>query len=564
MSSSIPPSKMSRPSEDSGGDLVISSNQSLDLPLTTLLHEPFLKQLHFQESLLILIQLYRLRRHLSGTLRCHLSILIKRVSCFLEKAGYVSERFYKSSFSAVTVFFQISKISVSPEELPLLFSIASYFNAEVQSVVLIADPSFEVENILPVSSVVSELSLWQLSGSSQSNPFDSRLHQLLDHSSPFFLSRLTKLVLFLVSSVSMETFPSFCNSLMTNTTVIDLFIRMNSFSAVETAALSKVFCSNNTLTKLCLSCESTTKDADYQIMLSAISNNSIIEQLDISSFKFHNANVVLPILKSKKSAIKSLTFPSGCTIDCNVMNALRNNSSIIKVDMAGCIVEINDFVDVLKSNPFLKQVTITQSKFGIFSPIFKCLETNTSLVVLDLSDRQNPLTDQEVESLVKMLKNNNKILVLNLSSIPLSSSQFKTILRELKTSSLLRSISFSLSLNNLISYFRTVFSAKLNSLIGILPHSIDVSLGLISYQFKAGYNDLMSLLYALKSNIPIKRVEFCGLKSATLGRLVVIFEILSINKSVIDLDISPHNIDVENGVFRFSPEQYTQIAIEEV
>ncbi|KAL0233151.1 hypothetical protein GEMRC1_011896 [Eukaryota sp. GEM-RC1] len=98
MTPPIPPPKMSRPSEDSGDHLIMSSNQSLDSPLTTLLHESFLKHLHFQESLLLLIQLHYLRRNLSGRLRYHLSSLIRRIRVLFDKAGYVSERFSESSF----------------------------------------------------------------------------------------------------------------------------------------------------------------------------------------------------------------------------------------------------------------------------------------------------------------------------------------------------------------------------------------------------------------------------------------------------------------------------------
>ncbi|KAL0233000.1 hypothetical protein GEMRC1_011747 [Eukaryota sp. GEM-RC1] len=102
-----PPPKMSRPSEDSDGSLIMSSNQSLASPLTTLLHESFPKHLHFQESLLILIQLHYLRRHI-GALSCCLFSLIKRIPVLFEKAGYVSERFYESSFQQLRCSLKLS------------------------------------------------------------------------------------------------------------------------------------------------------------------------------------------------------------------------------------------------------------------------------------------------------------------------------------------------------------------------------------------------------------------------------------------------------------------------
>ncbi|KAL0233297.1 hypothetical protein GEMRC1_012042 [Eukaryota sp. GEM-RC1] len=165
-----------------------------------------------------------------------------------------------------------------------------------------------------------------------------------------------------------------------------------------------------------------------------------------------------------------------------------------------------------------------------------------------------------------MLKKNNKLLVLNLSSIPLSSSQFNTILRELENTSILRRVSFvlSLDLSGLISCFKAMFNAKLISLNIVKAYSIDVSLGFIRCQSEVCCTDLISLLNALKSNIPIKRVECRGLSSLSLNGLITIYEILSIDKSVISLDVSPHLIDIENGVFCFCPEKSTKITAEEL
>ncbi|KAL0233331.1 hypothetical protein GEMRC1_012076 [Eukaryota sp. GEM-RC1] len=124
----------------------------------------------------------------------------------------------------------------------------------------------------------------------------------------------------------METFTFFCNSLITNTTVVDLTIYMDSLSTGNVVALAEVFCSNTTLKKLSLGSKSSTKDEDYMILFSAISNNLKIEQLDISELAIPLSNVVIPILNS--ATIKTLSFPSNCTIDCALMAALKNNSVI--------------------------------------------------------------------------------------------------------------------------------------------------------------------------------------------------------------------------------------------
>ncbi|KAL0239390.1 hypothetical protein GEMRC1_009498 [Eukaryota sp. GEM-RC1] len=62
----------------------------------------------------------------------------------------------------------------------------------------------------------------------------------------------------------------------------------------------------------------------------------------------------------------------------------------------------------------------------------------------------------------------------------------------------------------------------------------------------------------------MKRVEFSRLKNLSLGGIITSFEILSINKSVIDVDVFPHFVDIDNGAFRFSPETFTQISAQEL
>ncbi|KAL0250932.1 hypothetical protein GEMRC1_000146 [Eukaryota sp. GEM-RC1] len=100
--------------------------------------------------------------------------------------------------------------------------------------------------------------------------------------------------------------------------------------------------------------------------------------------------------------------------------------------------------------------------------------------------------------------------------------------------------------------------------VNLFHHLIDLSLGSIHYQGYVEYISLISILNALKSNVPIKRVECRGFKSPSLVGLIVLYEILSFNKSLIDLDISSHIIDVEKGVFCYSPNNFTELTSEEV
>ncbi|KAL0251340.1 hypothetical protein GEMRC1_000553 [Eukaryota sp. GEM-RC1] len=182
-----------------------------------------------------------------------------------------------------------------------------------------------------------------------------------------------------------------------------------------------------------------------------------------------------------------------------------------------------------------------------------------------LQDWRSRITDQDVQSLVEMFHLNSTLLVLNLEGLNCNSSQFRTMLKGLEKNKTLRKVRFYLmDLSSLIMVFDVIVSHKLIPCIELARHYIDVHLGLICFDNRVEADDLASLLRALKSNVPIQRVECLGFGSPSLEELVVLYEILFINKTVIDADISPHSIDVNNGLFCFSPEKPSQISYEEV
>ncbi|KAL0239967.1 hypothetical protein GEMRC1_010075 [Eukaryota sp. GEM-RC1] len=88
-------------------------------------------------------------------------------------------------------------------------------------------------------------------------------------------------------------------------------------------------------------------------------------------------------------------------------------------------------------------------------------------------------------------------------------------------------------------------------------HIINFADSFNNYKQCVSNRDLLYLLDALKSKVPIKRVECSRLRNPTLRGLLALYEILCINKSVIDLKISSHIIDVVNGVFCLSATHYS-------
>ncbi|KAL0239635.1 hypothetical protein GEMRC1_009743 [Eukaryota sp. GEM-RC1] len=159
-----------------------------------------------------------------------------------------------------------------------------------------------------------------------------------------------------------------------------------------------------------------------------------------------------------------------------------------------------------------------------------------------------------------MIQKNTTLLVLYLEGVKLKPIQFKTILGGLKLNSTLKSVSFtSLDLCCLLSIFEGITSNKLITNFQVSDSSIDFVKGVVRCGNQISNFDLVSLLDALKSNLPIKRVNCLGVTSPSLEGLIAFFEILSLNKSVLELDVSPHIIDIENGVFLFSPTSSTKI-----
>ncbi|KAL0242928.1 hypothetical protein GEMRC1_005491 [Eukaryota sp. GEM-RC1] len=141
-----------------------------------------------------------------------------------------------------------------------------------------------------------------------------------------------------------------------------------------------------------------------------------------------------------------------------------------------------------------------------------------------------------------MLQVNSTLLVLKIDGLFCKSSQFQTFLDGLQLNSGLETVSFpNLNLSCLTLVFKAMSTNALHPLTNVSPHSIDVSSKTIHFDASIKASDLVSLLEALESNVPIKRVECRGVgRDLGLEGLIALYKILSINKSVIDLHISPH------------------------
>ncbi|KAL0239393.1 hypothetical protein GEMRC1_009501 [Eukaryota sp. GEM-RC1] len=187
--------------------------------------------------------------------------------------------------------------------------------------------------------------------------------------------------------------------------------------------------------------------------------------------------------------------------------------------------------------------------------------------IKELSLNNWRFSDDAITKLCDLIRLSTSLTSVDSSCCNLSPEQVFTLISAFKFNSCLKTVDISncgTNLNNLLEIFQLSLTKEVLPVIKCSPHVIDISLGYIRYEHHVTSDDLVSLLNALKSNVPIKRVECRGWKIGCLEGIICLFEILSINKSVIDLDVSTHCVDIANGVFRFSLETFTKISVQEL
>ncbi|KAL0242387.1 hypothetical protein GEMRC1_004950 [Eukaryota sp. GEM-RC1] len=122
--------------------------------------------------------------------------------------------------------------------------------------------------------------------------------------------------------------------------------------------------------------------------------------------------------------------------------------------------------------------------------------------------------------------------------------------------------------NTLLTMFKEFSTHESPPIVEVYPHSIDFSLGIIScYGTISWYGtisrtDMYSLIYVLNLKLPIKRVDCHGLIDPCFDCIVALYHLLFINNSLIDVDIFPHYIDTESGIFSFSTLNHIEITVE--
>ncbi|KAL0239625.1 hypothetical protein GEMRC1_009733 [Eukaryota sp. GEM-RC1] len=480
--------------QSSGGDPQLSSS----------LHSPSLisssNRLHFQQSLLILIQSHFLKRLLTfpdqkDDRECHppLSRLIKRLYSFFEKVGFVSQHFFESSFSAVKAFLETSTLEMNFDDLVLLSSITSFFKVDPLSVVLHVFWSFEAADLrqftFSISHVIISSGLKpyfaEFDESESECPFEhscyANLHKIFDKSSAFFLPRIRRLDIEICGAEnSSSTFSAFCNFLLDNTTVVHLTVQIVSITTPQVHSLSEVFSSNNTLRTVTLSfAGDRLKDAKTLLLISALSNSSNITKIDLSNFPVRNSSVLLPLLKN--SRLKSIAYSNCACIDSTILNDFKHHCSLTEVTFytTRFVAEISE---IFKFNTSLKKLELRKCDVRL-STLFQTLQSNSSLLELDLAEQVGTIFKYEdVQSLIGMILNNHSLLVLRLNVLHYDSFDIERILESLEGNYILKKVSFHyFHLRCLITFFKYLSVNTVRLSFDISPCFIDVKKGVFSF-----------------------------------------------------------------------------------
>ncbi|KAL0240048.1 hypothetical protein GEMRC1_010155 [Eukaryota sp. GEM-RC1] len=340
-----------------------------------LLRESSFKHVHFQQSLLILIQFHYLNRLIKLPLPLkiyHKPLLdvINGLISFFEKVGFVSQHFFDSAFSAV-----------ESNDLVLLYSISSFFKADIHSVALAVFPSLELADIHQFTDCISQVLLLsgfrpydaEFDGSEYGSDSeldytgDTNILELFDKSSSFFLPRVTRLnIEIYATSQPKSTFSAFCKVLLANTTVVHLSVKIFIIATPQIQCLSEVFSSNNTLRTVTLSFDGDRlKDAKALLLISALSNSSSIEKIDLSNFPVRNSSVLLPLLKN--SRLRSIVFCKGGCI--TILNDLKYHCSLREVTYHNnrFVAEISE---IFQFNRCLKKLEVRKCSVEL-STLFK-------------------------------------------------------------------------------------------------------------------------------------------------------------------------------------------------
>ncbi|KAL0239365.1 hypothetical protein GEMRC1_009473 [Eukaryota sp. GEM-RC1] len=428
------------------------------LPFTASFQTP-LRYLHFQQSLLILINVHLLRSLCESSLewdreepRDGFLCLKNELHSFFKKVGYVSHHFFESAFLATKVYLQTNTFHVEPEDLPQLSSFASFFGAEIQSVFLHEDRSFNAEKFINYSNVISGLELTLenhndlefLNKSSLIFPRLKELHVCADFSISMPLIELLK-VNTAVTSIDLdyhfigaEGGITLSDAIKVNNSIHCINLNSNSIGSEGASALAEALKVNTTVTRIDL-CANSIGPEGASALAQALKVNTALTRIDLC------ANSIGPDGASALAeALKVNCIITSINLDENFVEvegaralaeALKVNSTVTSIVLSrnsigpeGAIV----LADALKVNHAVASVDLTWNFIedeGVIA-LAEALKVNTRLTSIDLC--LNSIGCEGVRALVDALKVNCTITSINLDENSFKDEEFRILENVLK------------------------------------------------------------------------------------------------------------------------------------
>ncbi|KAL0240078.1 hypothetical protein GEMRC1_010185 [Eukaryota sp. GEM-RC1] len=497
------------------------------------------KHIHCQQTLLVLISSHLVSNLWKSDLAHDRSLhrLTNILPAFFQKVGYVSQRFLKSAFLGVRVYLDSNTISISASELGLLISIVSFFKADVQSVDLNADLSFEVEELLDHTSRITSLEI---------SDDVTNLTHLLDSSSPLFLPRL-RCIDFTTRFESQLT--TFCEALLLSTTIVELNINVDYLTSSKVIALTEVFRSIHSFSRIKLVFCSISPTDESMLLFTAIANNTSLKSLDLSGIFTDDSIVLVPLLNT--SSLRSLVFPR-CrrSLDSTVIDALKYNLSLQEVSFVHSVINPGGIFQVLKSNTSLKKLKISDCEFQHYNNF---LQSNTSLLDLSItvSTPRQELKGKPAKSLIKMVQMTSGLVSLSLGASLFNVHQLQTFLKALDGNSTLQKVSIPgirLKLTSLITVYENLNFLTLRSTIDISPYFIETKKCVFCYSPHERVrltSEEVSLLQPFVECFSIKELTLNNCRF-TDDVTIYMCDLIRVNNSLISIDFSGCQLSSEN------------------
>ncbi|KAL0240088.1 hypothetical protein GEMRC1_010195 [Eukaryota sp. GEM-RC1] len=424
-------------------------------------------------------------RHPKESLRISTDQLITSI----RNVAFLSKRFHDSFSPSLKKFFETHTFPVTCQTLPRLFSLASFFGAMLRSVNLKVFYDCRLHHVAPFSPIIH--------GLERVNHYTDIMPQA---DPQFFYHPLLLPHLRRLSFTTSRLDRVIHRSIMESGNIEELDLTLNPRLLVNVFLKGK--CS---LRKIKITSQKVS-DLKLYRLFTVISKSTTIEVVDLENVSTNDLigdliddslsyaigpppkafTAFAPLLNSP--SLKNLILPR-CRIDSGLFRPLQNNLILTELNLLNIDLIADDIAEVLKFNTALKKLLLQLTPSSI-SPIFKSLEFNNSLVDLVIhSDRRY---------------------------------------RE--------------------SYRKTFVEEEVQSLIGMVQKNTGLLVLSLDGSLFNSFNSYQLFVQALVYSHNLEHVNIMS-ASPSLRHFVTDFELFSLNYLRFSINLSPHFLDIVNGVF---------------